>query len=218
MRRQDAVDAVEGRCPRCGATRGRAQEYCVECGLRLPLLRGAVSGLRRRWLRRVGWYPGDWIWVSMLTLAVAIAGAAAAIAFGDGPSSRAATTSIAPAPPRAAATESPALPTTPASAAAPAHDANGLATWPRARTGWTIVLFSYPAVAGTDAPYATAARAARAGLPDVGVIQSDHFASLHPGYYVVFSGVYSSAGEAEAALRSARVSGFSSAYTRQISR
>src|SRR5262249_3920926 len=161
-------------------------EYCVECGLRLPLVRGPVSALRRRWVRRVGWYPGDWIWGSLLTLVVAIAGAAAAIAFGNGPSSAAAPPSVAPAPPPAP-TES-ALPTTPGettstTATAP-QSANGLATWPPGRSGWTIVLFSYPAVAGTDAPYATAARAAHAGLPDVGVIQSDHFASLHPGYYV----------------------------------
>ena len=53
---------------------------------------------------------------------------------------------------------------------------------------------------------------------EVGVIDSGQFSSLHPGYYVVFTGVYSSADEAEAALRTVRASGFSSAYTRQISR
>jgi uncharacterized protein YegP (UPF0339 family) len=52
----------------------------------------------------------------------------------------------------------------------------------------------------------------------VGVIDSGQFSSLHPGYYIVFSGVYSSKSEAEAGLRSVRASGFSSAYTRQISR
>jgi hypothetical protein len=223
MRRQDAVDAVEGRCPRCGATRDGTQQYCVECGLRLPPVRGLVAGLRRRWLRRLGWYPGDWIWVSLLTLVVAIAGAAAAIAFGGSSSSAAATTSIAPTPRPADTFAAAPLPTAPeettsTAATTPAAHVNGLASWPPGRSGWTIVLFSYPATAGTDAPYATAARAARAGLREVGVIHTDQFASLHPGYYVVFSGVYSSAGEAEAALRTARVSGFTSAYTRQISR
>ena len=80
------------------------------------------------------------------------------------------------------------------------------------------MLFSYPVTSGTAAAYATASRAAHAGLPEVGVIDSGQFSSLHPGYYMVFSGVYSSASEADAALRSVHASGFSSAYTRQISR
>jgi hypothetical protein len=73
-------------------------------------------------------------------------------------------------------------------------------------------------VAGPTAAYSTAARAGRQGLPEVGVLDSGRFASLHPGYYVVFTGVYSTAAEADAALRSVRAAGFSSAYTRQISR
>jgi hypothetical protein len=228
-RHSEALAAVEGRCPRCNADRERNQEYCVECGLRLPPLRGAIPVLRRRWLRRLGWYPGDWVWVSLLTLLVAIAGAAVAIAFGGGSSSAASTTSVAPAPRPAATTNAAPLPTAPepttsthttstSSSTTPAAAPNGRTPWPTGRNGWTIVLFSYPITAGTDAPYATAARAAHAGLPEVGVIQSGQFSSLHPGYYIVFSGVYSSVGEAEAALRTVRASGFSSAYTRQISR
>jgi hypothetical protein len=50
------------------------------------------------------------------------------------------------------------------------------------------------------------------------VIDSGKFSSLHPGYYVVFTGVYSSSSEAEAALRTVHASGFTSAYTRQITR
>lgn len=221
MSRREAIAAVEGRCPRCGANRERNQEYCVECGLRLPALHGAIPGLRRRWVRRLGWYPGDWVWVSLLLLAVAIGGAAVAIAFGGSSSSAAATTSIAPAPHLALTiTGTPA--TTPKARKgkrAPAPRATGRGTaWPADRNGWTIVLFSYPKTTGTDAAQATAARAAHAGLPEVGVLDSGRFSSLHPGYYIVFSGVYSTSGEAEAALRSARASGFSSAYTRQISR
>jgi len=227
--RRDAIAAVEGRCPRCGADRTPNQQYCVECGLRLPTLRGAVPALRRRWVRRLGWYPGDWVWVSLLTLLVAIAGAAVAIAFGGGSSSAASTTSVAPAPHVAPTTTAAArLPTAPepttggtttrAKTTPPATPANGHTPWPAGRNGWTIVLFSYPATTGTEAAYSTAARAAHAGLPDVGVLDSGRFSSLHPGYYMVFSGVYSSSSEADAALRTARASGFSSAYTRQISR
>jgi hypothetical protein len=222
--RADAVAALEGRCPRCGAARTRRQEYCAGCALRLPPARGSLAGLRRTWLRSFGWYPGDWIWFALLTLPVAVAGAAVAIVFGSRSASAPATTSVAAAP-RPAVT-APALPAAHASAgkkkakkrAAPATTPAGLTPWPARRNGWTIVLFSYPATTGTTAAYATAARAAHVGLPEVGVVSSARFASLHPGYYVVFSGVYSSAGEADAALRSVRAAGFSSAYTRQISR
>jgi hypothetical protein len=94
----------------------------------------------------------------------------------------------------------------------------GRTAWPAGRDGWTIALVSYRVTGGTAAAFATAARAARGGLPEVGVIDSSQFSSLHPGYYIVFSGVYSSLGEAQAALPSVRATGFSSAYTRQISR
>src|SRR2546423_1691389 len=77
--REAALVAADETCPRCGAPRTPAQEYCVECGLRLPDVTGTVPTLRRRWVRRLGWYPGDWIWLSMLTFLVAAAGAGAAI-------------------------------------------------------------------------------------------------------------------------------------------
>src|SRR5919202_6116136 len=77
--RESAVAATDETCPRCGAARAPDQEYCVECGLRLPDVRGTVPSLRRRWVRRLGWYPGDWIWVSLVLLVVAAAGAGASI-------------------------------------------------------------------------------------------------------------------------------------------
>ena len=205
----------------------------MECGLRLPSVTGAIPALRRGWLRRLGWYPGDWIWISVLTLVVAIAGAAVAIALGDNSSPSAATTSVAPPPPSVATTTTASLPTAPEptvstkTTTTQAHSTpttttaappNGHTAWPAGRNGWTIVLFSYPVTGGTAAPYATAARAAHGGLPEVGVLDSNQFSSLHPGYYVVFSGIYSSAGEAATALRTVHATGFASAYTRQITR
>src|SRR6185312_17303005 len=94
-RREEALTVVERRCPRCNAPRERRQAYCVECGLRLPVLQGAIPGLRRRWVRSFGWYPGDWIWASVPALAVAAGGAAVAIAFGGTPSPPSATTVVA---------------------------------------------------------------------------------------------------------------------------
>jgi hypothetical protein len=173
----------------------------------------------------------------MVTLVVAIAGAAVAIALGGNSSPGTATTAVAPLPPTAVTTTAP-LPTAPEPTVATSTVATttvstttrstptttqaaspiGQTPWPAGRNGWTIVLFSYPVTGGTAAPYATAARAAKAGLPEVGVLDSGQFSSLHPGYYVVFTGVYSSVGEAAAALRTVHSSGFASAYTRQITR
>ena len=41
--------------------------------------------------------------------------------------------------------------------------------------------------------------ASRAGLPQVGVLDSSRYSSLHPGYSVVFSGIYDSRDQADRA-------------------
>ena len=65
---------------------------------------------------------------------------------------------------------------------------------------------------------ATAARAARAHLPQVGTLASGSYASLNPGYDVVFSGIYGSSADAQKALGRARQAGFGGAHTAQIAR
>ena len=51
-------------CPRCGdaahAEPGLLRR-AAGCGSRRSS--GRIAALRRGWLRRFGWYPGDWIWV-----------------------------------------------------------------------------------------------------------------------------------------------------------
>jgi hypothetical protein len=232
--REAAVAATEETCPRCGAWRAHDQEYCIECGLRLPVLKGRVPRLRRRWLRRLGWYPGDWVWTSLLMLLVAAGGATAAILVTRHANDEGGKTIVAPAalttvgepttaPVRTVANTAtlptPPEPTTAAArrpVAPPAR--NGRTPWPAGRNGWTIVLISYPKPTGRVTALATATRGAKARLPDVGVLDSANFASLHPGYYVVFSGIYGSKARADAAVRTARSSGFAGAYSRQISR
>jgi hypothetical protein len=49
----------------------------------------------------------------------------------------------------------------------------------------------------------------------VGILNSDDFSSLNSGYYVVFSGDYSSRRDAEHALDSIRTD-YENAYIRQI--
>ncbi|HWB22280.1 MAG TPA: zinc ribbon domain-containing protein [Gaiellaceae bacterium] len=231
--REAAVAATDERCPRCSAPREPGQEYCLECGLHLPPVTGTVPSLRRGWIGRIGWYPGDWIWIAAVTLVVAIAGAAVSIVVtthrgGSGGTTLVGTTSppvTTTTPPPQTTTTTPAVThprtttkTKTKTAAAPPEQTTGRTLWPAGFDGWTIVLGSYPVTAGKTAPLASADRAARNGLPDVGVLDSANYASLHPGYYVVFTGMYHSEAQAHAALRVAAASGFPGAYPRQVSR
>jgi hypothetical protein len=121
---------------------------------------------------------------------VAIAGAAAAIALT-----------------RDTATATPILTATGGSetvAVATVGSESALAEWPAGTTGWTNILISVPKVEGRDAAVARAEQARRRGLRRVGVLDSSRYASLHPGYWVVFAGVYPSEPEATSRLREAR--------------
>jgi hypothetical protein len=186
-----------------------------------------VPALRRRWLRRLGWYPGDFVWTALLALLVAIGGTAAAIVVSDrraahGPRKFATATAAIPVhrpsaePPRRirARVGHGKLPKAPEPTRAPP----GRLTWPKNANGWTIVLVSYPKTIGLTAARTTAERAAAHGLPQVGVLDSSRFASLQPGYFVVFTGIYGSKSDADAAVATARQAGFGGAYSRQIAR
>jgi hypothetical protein len=159
--------------------------------------------LRRGWLRRVGWYPGDWVWLALAAGLLAAGGATAAIVVNRDHAALAATTFVAPVPRRFA--------TTPA-ATAP----NGRTAWPAGRDGWTVVLSSSPVPAGSGPPSALASSAVSSGLSQVGVLDSSAYSSLHPGYYVVFSGIYGATGDANTALESVRARGFSGAYVVRV--
>jgi cell division septation protein DedD len=233
--RRSAIEAADGTCPRCGARREGDQRYCLECGLQLPPVTGRLPKLRRAWMRRVGWYPGDWVWLSLLTLFVAVAGAASSIVLTEQQASGAGPTFTAPAtvpvveptpvptattPPPGDTTTLPTAPepTTTTRAPKPPGTPNGRRAWPANENGWTIVLVSYPKTNARAAALATGAKAARAGLPQVGILDSSRFASLQPGYFVVFTGIYGSKSDADAAVATARQAGFAGAYSRQIAR
>ena len=231
--RETAISATDETCPRCGAARDPDQRYCLECGLVLPEVTGRLPSWRRRWIRRLGWYPGDWIWVSLLTLVVAGIGAAAAIALtrhvNEAGPTFTATTSVpvaepAPVPTVTAPTtvDTSTLPTAPeptTTAPGTSHvPKNGRVAWPRNENGWTVVLVSYPKTNGRPSALQTAAKAARSGLHQVGILDSSLYASLQPGYYVVFTGVYPAKADADAAVATARQAGFGGAYSRQIAR
>ena len=80
------------------------------------------------------------------------------------------------------------------------------------------MLASVPKDNGRASAVEVAKRALAQGLPSVGILDSKDFAGLHPGYFVVFSGVYSSESEAGRHLSEATAAGFSAAYARQVTR
>ena len=217
------------RCPRCGADAQPGQEYCLECGGRLaqqpdgPVARASTSVAERH-----DW-AGTWLVPALLGLVIAVLGTGAAIAIsGDGEEQSAIPTATggsltatggtptltAPEPTTPTETTAPST-TTPATTAPPPPANPAAITWPRDRRGWTIVLLSLPQTNGRDAAAAQAKKARDGGLRRVGILDSSRYASLHPGYYVIFQGVYADEAEASSALQRAR-SVFPSAYQREI--
>ena len=238
-----AVEPPEPSCPRCGAPYRPDQEYCLECGLRLGGSRGAFRTLEAAWRERFSSYPGDWIWPVLLGLVIAAAGATGAILLGastggGGHTIVATKSGTAHVPTTPAATETVGLPTVPSgtptatstpptattpapptTASPPGAPAPGsLTAWPATRNGFTVVLESIPISAGRSFAVARARAAARAGLPKVGVLESGRYSSLHPGYFVVFSGIYGTRSEADQARLTASERGYPAAYAREISR
>jgi len=166
-------------CPRCSAVASDTQEYCLTCGLRLPGVgRFGVVPLRERKLA----LP------LLVTLVAAAGGAVAAIA---------AT--------RDASAPAPAIVATGGSVTV-AQPTSGqtLAGWPADTDAWTIVLQSIRKDNGREEADSVAEAARKRGLPRVGILDSGRFASLHPGYWTVFTGVYETQPDANGALQQAR--------------
>lgn len=172
-------------CPRCGARALSGQEYCLECGIRLPGP-GPVGPVRSRrgWLVRAG-----------VASVIALGGAAAAVAATSaGPGSADVVTATG-----GFAT----LPTT-STLASPDGGAAGIVEWPAGEEGWTIVLASIPQTEGRRTAVARTRQARRQRLSPVGILDSSRYASLHPGYWIVFTGIFGSEAEATSALQPAR--------------
>jgi hypothetical protein len=234
-------------CPRCGVAYEPLQEYCLECGARLPTNRGVVGVLAAAWQRRLSWYPGDWIWPVLLFAALTVIATTAAVAANSarksstptlaatspsvpvGPGAPQGTVPVTtggatlPNAPEPTITTGP-LPTAPGApvtgktATTPRPNPNALTVWPAGESGYTNVLESLPVAAGRATALARARQAKRNGLPAVGVLVSSQYSSLHPGYFVVFSGVYRSATEASGGLATAHAKGFPDAYQTRVTR
>lgn len=220
------------RCPRCGAPAEPLQQACLQCGALLPRrgLAAQLAGGRHRYLP------------PLVLALVAVGGTAVALGARDarnrsapqlvGPgSTEVASTSlvtptttsvpqptistgtlpVAPGAPSTTIRTTP-LPTTSSTPPAP----SGVASWPRGRAGWTVILESLAESSGREAALARAHAAQRAGVADVGLLLSSDYATLRAGYWVVFAGVYASQAAVQAALGSAREHGYAGAYPGRV--
>jgi cell division septation protein DedD len=190
-----------------------------------------VPRLRRAWRSRVSWYPGDWIWPSLLALVIAALAGSGAAAFVAHDKNAAPYVTATSAVGRVTSTISPPTRTTQTTAPPPptpgttqqqqpppppAAPAQTLKVWPASQAGWTIVLQSLPTANGRAFALAQARAALHSGLTAVGILDSSQYSSLHPGYYVLFSGVYTSSSQANAAVATAQSHGYPRAYPRRI--
>lgn len=231
----------EHHCPRCGAPHDPLQEYCLECGLRLVPLPGRRYTRTIVWSRE----SPIWLWIALgalLLVALAAGGIVALAATDDdenaapGVSSLGPTTSTAPTviipttdtlttpstitippPTTGATTTTPTTTTLPTTSTQPTTTTGGaIIDWPDGTDGWTVILRSTPTSEGRGPAESAAQQAINAGLRQVGVLNSSEYDSLNPGYYVTFTGVYTTKEQAEGALPNARSKGFPTAYVRRV--
>jgi hypothetical protein len=216
-----------GACPRCGAHVEPGQEYCLDCGLRLPAT-GLAASVGTAWRERVGGRLPSWLPPILAALAVAavMTGVAILISRGGegdraffeatGPASISTPTTeqVPTETATTATTETATEPTQPAPTQPPRPE---IVEWPPSQNGYTVVIASLPTSGGRELAIRKAREALRSDLPDVGVLDSGEFSSLHPGYYVVFSGIYADQRSAvEGVGRVQRL--YPASYIRQISR
>jgi hypothetical protein len=105
------------------------------------------------------------------------------------------------------------LPTSPPSA----PTATTLTRWTLA-DGYTLVLSTVPRASGRATALQIAKRALDQGLPAVGVVDTNDYSGLQAGSFLVFSGVYTSSGDASTHVAQAKQAGFASAYPLRITR
>lgn len=201
--RADTQPAVA--CPNCGAAAAADQLFCLECGERIGI------GYRR---------PPSWrLPAAIVAVVLALAGAALAIALVD-VSDDAGEVASAPGPnaPPAAETQEREAEGGREREEAPAPEeetttASGeIAEWPDDTSAYTVILLSTNTRAGAQA---VARQAARAGIP-AGVLQSDDYSSLNPGYWVVFAGEFDSSEEAQRESETYAGLGFPGGYARFV--
>jgi hypothetical protein len=215
----------ERRCPRCGSTLAPEQEWCLACG----------AAADTEIVEARGWRVPLYLGGAMAALAVigvvlailALANREQEVAPSPTPG---ATPSAAPpgATPTVPPTGTPSpLPTsTPPPDSSPSPEPSPEPTiepdpspetgstfpgWTGADGDYTIIIESNRTQEGAE----EVAQQAQDAGETVGILESDQYSSLNGGYWVVFSGTYSSQSDAEADLDALRDS-YPDAYVRQI--
>lgn len=206
-------------CAACGAPLATDQRYCLNCGERraeprLPFLELFGADARAAEVPPTppvatatpGATPApkgrpDWLVAALFGgggLALLLVGALIGSAVNDPqitvPQAKAPVVNV----------SSPAAAAAPAAATATAVEFTS--DWP-GDDGWTIQL-QVLAKDGNDAAAVAAAKtsAQGQGATEVGALDSDEYASLDPGNYVIYNGVYTSKKDAQAALKGLKAS------------
>jgi hypothetical protein len=214
----------ERRCPRCGSTMAADQEWCLACG--------AAAGTEV--VESTGWRVPLYLGGGLVALAI-IGVIVAIVALSDQkqetptgtptPQGTAAVPTVSPLPTSSAIpTVSPAptispVPTETATAeptdtptAEPTTEGSGtFSGWTGADGDYTIIIASED----TENEANDVAQSAQDKGMTVGVLNSDDYSNLNGGYWVVFTGTYTSESDAEADLDGVQ-SDYKDAYVRQI--
>ena len=196
-------------CATCGALLAADQRYCLSCGERragtrvpFPVPAAPVVAAappppppRRRAPLPASALSALYGLAGAGALALGLLAGAVIVRAGDDPAPVfAAATPVATAVATAAAAVT--IPTPAPTVAAPFTP-----DWPAGQNGWTIQLKTLPKDGTTPEAIATAkTEATGQGATDVGALDSDAFASLDGGNYVIYSGVSTSKKAAEDAL------------------
>jgi hypothetical protein len=180
----------EQKCPRCGARLAERQDWCLECG----------AAATTQVLPPPGWgLPAV-----IVGFAVLLAGAAFALTvtvLSRDSKRSAARTVIAATPTQAAQPKTTTPPTAsssttasqPTTTATPAT--NAIEPWPTGKQGWTVIVRQ---VKDRGTALARAKQLSKQGVA-TGLLRSSDYPGLDQGFWIVYSGRFSSQAKAQAA-------------------
>ena len=82
--------------------------------------------------------------------------------------------------------------------------------------GWIVILASIPTAAGQSSATSFAKQAAKAGIGAISVLNSSNRRPLRGGFWVVYTGPFTSLAQVSAAADNVHKSGFTGAYIREL--
>jgi sporulation related protein len=218
----------ERRCPRCGSTLAPDQEWCLACGAAAETEIAEPRGWRVPIMLSGG--LGLLALIGVVLLIIALANGPEKVATETpAPSAAAPLPTTTPGPtttatPLGTTTPAPGATVTPSPSAAgsptpiptttpspsPSGTTGSFPGW-TGGDGWTIIIES----ATTQSKAESVASDAQGAGETVGILKSDDYSSLNAGYWVVFTGHYTSKSEAQSQLDAVRAQ-HGDAYVRHI--